>query len=104
MQTKKQKQKQKQKQKPKRKTKQKEQQDKTGNGESNAEVGYRSRLVSKGDVLVRWGKESSIVCAHKAKGKSLTDGEGGFIEFEDLQEEDIPMTWMDRGRETCAPQ
>lgn len=83
---------------------QEDEDDNTEKKDSNADVGYRSCLVSKGDVLVRWGKESSIMRAHKANGKSLAYHEGDYFEFEDLREDDIPKTWMDRGRETCAPQ
>ena len=42
--------------------------------------------------------------AHKSKGKPFAHDERDYIEFDELREEDIPMTWMDRGRETCVPQ
>lgn len=66
--------------------------------------GYRSKLVDKGDVLIGWSNESTVSRAQKGKGKTMAHEVETYIEFEDLKEEDIPMTWMDRGRETCAPQ
>ena len=82
------------------------QQGKIGNTakQENMGSGYRSRLVDKGDVLVGWSNESTVSRAQKGKDKTMAHEEETYVEFENLVEEDIPMTWLDRGKESCAPQ